>query len=142
MQIKIIRSSISKNYKIYCVLCNGTYTTEQWTVIHKHSRSHVIREGKTWKKSQDEPAWKLRPDAGPDKERDEDTEGEPLIISPNLFTKKRKRSNDPTTDVVAKRPKRAATKEIVMDDNTDEDVGAQSKKDNDLYMMEKKKGTI
>ena len=140
-QIEIIRSSISKNYRIYCVLCNGTYTTDVWTVIHQHSKSHVIRQGKTWKKNQEEPAWKLRPDAGPDKERDDDTEGEPLIISPKLYTKKRKRSNDSATEAAVKRPKRAA-KEIVMDYSIDEIVEAQSKDRDDLYMLEKKKGTI
>merc|ERR1711973_815709 len=58
------------------------------------------------------------------------------------YNKKRKRSDDPTTEAVAKRPRRAATKDIVMDDNMDEDAEAQSKEDNDLYMKEKKKGTI
>ena len=95
MQTRIIRDSISKGYKIYCVLCNGTYTTEQWTLIHVHSKSHVTRGGKKWKKNLDEPAWKLRSDAGHDKDcNDDDTEGEPLIISPKLFNRKRKRSNE------------------------------------------------
>ena len=34
IQIKLIRDYIKSGYLIYCVYCNGTYTTEQWTHIH------------------------------------------------------------------------------------------------------------
>ena len=68
----------------------------------------MLEAGRSGKKKLGEPAWKLRPDAGPDKEGDDDTEGELLKISPRIFGKKRKRS-DVSPDVAAKRPKRNAT---------------------------------
>ena len=140
MQIRLIREAISKGYKVFCVLCNGTYTTEQWTLIHIHSRSHVTRGGKNWKRNLGEPAWKLRSDAGHDKEcSDDDTEGEPLIISPKLFNRKRKRSNETASEATVKRPKRAATKDVVMDYDLEE---AQDTTDDELYKKEKIKGTI
>ena len=112
IQTMLIRDSIKNSYMIYCVLCNGTYTTEQWTLIHLDSRSHCRRSGKKWKRKLGEPAnWKLRPDAE-DKECDDDTESEMLKISPKIFGKKRKRSDEASTDVAVKRPRQNAMKEI------------------------------
>ena len=107
-----------------------TITDCKADILKINNLHNVTRGGKKWKKKLEEPAWKLRPDAGPDKECDDDTEGELLIISPKIFGigKKRKRSDvspEVSLDVAVKRPKQTATREIVMDSEVDVDVEAQ-----------------
>merc|ERR1711963_16051 len=64
---RAIREAIVTGYYVYCPVCNGTYTTDQYEKIHIHSKSHIENDGRDYSRdnqAEDRPIikWKISPE--------------------------------------------------------------------------------
>ena len=64
---RAIREAIVTGYYVYCPVCNGTYTTDQYEKIHIHSKSHIENDGRDYSRdnqAEDKPIikWKISPE--------------------------------------------------------------------------------
>ena len=73
---------------IYCVVYNGSYTSEQWTHVHVKSRTHIEKTGKHYKREfKKTKTYIIRKDKDSKEERDELST---KISTKLLMNKKRK----------------------------------------------------